>query len=151
MQRQNSRSRKKQSPPKKRGSRTVQQENSSKRPLTLEEREHRRKMMTGKKSKRRKRNVLPVVVLLMLAIYLVYSYINQSFRLSKLRQEKEHLEMQKVVLQKEIETLKLDYANKDSLDFVEKIAREKLGMIKSNEQIYIDINHSPNKPEGTTP
>ena len=128
-------------PPQKRSSQSARRQQPSKgrRPPQSAQRQPGRR-----RKKKRRIGLLPKLLVVVLIIYLVHSYVDQSIRLSKLRQEKENLEAQKVILVKEIDGLKEDYANKDSLEFVEKVAREKLGMIKSNEQVYVDINHSPN-------
>ena len=52
--------------------------------------------------------------------------------------KKTALEMEVEGLEKEIEDLENDLENSDSLEFVEKIARDELGMVKPREIIYID-------------
>lgn len=47
-------------------------------------------------------------------------------------------------LEKEIEELNKEIEDKDSLEFVEKIAREDLRMVKPREIIYIDKNRDKN-------
>ena len=49
-----------------------------------------------------------LLVLVAIAIYLGYSYVEQSIRMSKLQQEKAMLEEQKVTLQQEIQDLNRD-------------------------------------------
>lgn len=44
-------------------------------------------------------------------------------------------------IKKEIDTIKKDYENRNTDDFKEKIAREKLGMIKKDEYVYKDENN----------
>lgn len=44
-------------------------------------------------------------------------------------------------VKKEIDTIKKDYENRNTDDFKEKIAREKLGMIKKDEYVYKDENN----------
>ncbi len=47
-------------------------------------------------------------------------------------------------LEKEIKNLNKEIENSDSLQFVEKVAREDLGMVKPREIIYIDKNKKKN-------
>ena len=47
-------------------------------------------------------------------------------------------------LEKEIEDLNKEIENSDSLQFVEKVARDELGMVKPREIIYIDKNKNKN-------
>lgn len=44
-------------------------------------------------------------------------------------------------VRKDIDTIKSDYDNRNTDEFKEKIAREKLGMIKKDEYVYKDENN----------
>lgn len=46
------------------------------------------------------------------------------------------------VLEKEIDSLNKEIENSGTLEFIEKIAREELGMVKPREIIYVDRNKS---------
>lgn len=47
-------------------------------------------------------------------------------------------------LEKEIDELNKEIENSDSLEFIEKVAREEMGMVKPREIIYIDKNKFKN-------
>lgn len=44
-------------------------------------------------------------------------------------------------LRKDIDTIKNDYENRNTDEYKEKVAREKLGMIKKDEYVYKDENN----------
>lgn len=58
------------------------------------------------------------------------------------RKEKEEMEIAK--LEKEIQQLNEEIQDKDSLEFIEKTARENLKMLKPREIMYIDKNKDRN-------
>lgn len=58
--------------------------------------------------------------------------------MNKMRLKKAALEVEIEALEEEIGELENDLENSDSLEFVEKVARDELGMVKPREIIYID-------------
>lgn len=71
-------------------------------------------------------------------IYLATTLFQQNQTLKDLQERKNSQESEIARIQTEIEGLNEEIAQKDSLEFVEKIAREKLGMVKPREYVYID-------------
>ena len=59
---------------------------------------------------------------------------------AKLNAEKKSLELQLKKEEDNIKNLKQDIKDSNSLTYIEKQAREKLNMVKPDEQIYIDLN-----------
>lgn len=92
------------------------------------------------RKKRRRLRMIPVLLILLLGAYLVHAYVDQTKRIAELRKEKAELAGAQVDLENEVKSLEYDYENRDSFEFIEKVAREKLGMVKSNEEVYVDIN-----------
>lgn len=92
------------------------------------------------RKKRRRLRMIPVLLILLLSVYLVHAYVDQTKRIAALRKEKAILAGAQVDLENEVKSLEYDYENRDSFEFIEKVAREKLGMVKSNEEVYVDIN-----------
>jgi cell division protein FtsL len=89
--------------------------------------------------KKGKKSTIGVLVLLAIFLYLSYIAVNQQKLLyaknleldridDKIKYETELNEE----LTKESDTIKSD-------EYIEKIAREKLGMVKKNERVYVDI------------
>lgn len=92
------------------------------------------------RKKRQRLRMIPVLLILLLGAYLVHAYVDQTKRIAALRKEKAELAGAQVDLENEVKSLEYDYENRDSFEFIEKVAREKLGMVKSNEEVYVDIN-----------
>ncbi|WP_223376784.1 FtsB family cell division protein [Schnuerera sp. xch1] len=96
-----------------------------------------------KKKKRGKREFrLKHFIFLLIVFWVGKTLISQSIVMNDLSEEKLRKEQEVVELQGKIEQLQMEIKNKDSLTFVEKVAREKLGLVKPREIIYIDKNSS---------
>lgn len=72
--------------------------------------------------------------------YMGISFVNQSIEIRKYKSEIEDIKKQIQVEEKEIKGLEEDYKNYKKDEYVEKIAREKLKMVKPGEIIYIDVD-----------
>ncbi len=70
--------------------------------------------------------------------------IKQQLNISEYKDEIKELSTKIEVAQNELEQNKQDLEqekkNTDSLEYIEKLAREKLGMYLQNERVYIDSN-----------
>ena len=100
--------------------------------------------MTRKQSEKRKlkfsgKTLAKTVGVLALCVYVVFTLVNQRITLSKCNQAK--LEQQQKIAEAKIEQQKLeDELKKAGTDeYLEGIAREKLGLVKANERVFIDI------------
>ena len=91
--------------------------------------------------KRRKKNRL-VIIILPLIVYVAFIFWNQSQIEKELAEKKLEIQAEIHKLEIEISELNRIIEKSDSLDFVEKMAREELGMVKSREIIYIDKNNT---------
>lgn len=78
------------------------------------------------------------LVLLLLLIYISVVMLNQRKLMKNLQSKKTELQREINMLQKDIDELNHEIENSDSLQFVEKVAREELGMVKPREIIYVD-------------
>ena len=71
-------------------------------------------------------------------VYAVITVINQQFTISDLR-EVEQAEFSKIeALKKDNDKLAEMINNATSPEYIEKMAREQLGLVKSGEKVYID-------------
>lgn len=88
----------------------------------------------------RKRNINLILLVLMtgLVVYFLITFIKQQEEISIIKSEMRFIE-QKIVKGREIREDLIEQANQaDTEEFIEKIAREKLGMVKEGERLYID-------------
>jgi cell division protein FtsL len=88
---------------------------------------------------KRRKNSFGIFILLAIFIYLSYIFINQqrllyakNIELSKIENKIAEEEKLNEELNKEKEMIQSD-------EYMEKIAREKLGMVKKDERVYVDI------------
>jgi len=88
---------------------------------------------------KRRKNSFGIFILLAIFIYLSYIFINQqrllyakSIELNKIENKIAEEEKLNEELNREKEMIQSD-------EYMEKIAREKLGMVKKDERIYVDI------------
>lgn len=98
----------------------------------------------------KRKNNIPVIYIVIILIVAIYTGFNISSAVS----QKNEKSKQFAENQTEIETLKSDITNlekekesSNSLEFVEKVAREDLGMVKPREVVYIDKNKADDKNE----
>ena len=98
-----------------------------------------RKLKMSTKPKKRK-SVLLRLILLLFSVYIVVSLGNLQIELINSRKELESLtaeQTEKSIKVNELVTL-LD--NGTEADFIEKAARERLGYVYADEQVYIDLS-----------
>ena len=90
------------------------------------------------KKRKKRRLKLGRLLLISLVIYLSAIFIHQNKLINNLEEKKLKTEMEIKELEKDIKGLSKEIENSDSLEFVEKVARDDLGMVKPREIIYID-------------
>jgi len=89
--------------------------------------------------KKRKINAFLLVIMSGLIVYFVITLVQQQDEINTIQNEMKALE-KKIEKEKEIqEELLKQQIIIETDEFIEKIAREKLGMVKEGERIYIDI------------
>jgi len=77
---------------------------------------------------------------MLVMFWLGKTLISQSIMMRELNLRKQQQLEEISRLEEEIRELEAEIKNKDSLEFVEKVAREELRLVKPREIIYIDIN-----------
>ena len=78
-------------------------------------------------------------ILIWIAISIGFAFIEQQMEISILKERKQTLETQMKNEEKELKKVKVALDKMDTIEFIEKQAREKLGMIKPGETVYIDL------------
>lgn len=84
--------------------------------------------------------------ILFLAGYILLIFWNQRNLMKTLTSQKEENIIMNKKLENEIKGLEKEIKSSESLEFVEKIAREELGMVKPKEIIIIDKNKKEDSP-----
>lgn len=84
-----------------------------------------------------KRNRFFMAMVLLFSLYIGTTLVRQEFKIHELRQEEKEVAAQLEALHGEIGILKEDLKTSQSLEFSEKIAREKLKMVMPDEIVYI--------------
>ncbi|NMA34464.1 MAG: septum formation initiator family protein [Clostridiaceae bacterium] len=85
------------------------------------------------------KGTLGILILLFIFLYLSYIAVNQQRIIFNKNLELSRLE-EKIAEEKTVnEELKKESEIIQDDEYIEKIAREKLGMVKKNERIYVDI------------
>lgn len=100
-----------------------------------------------RKIRKKKNPIFQWMILLGFVVFIIYlgsTFVEQHFMLKNLNGEIEKKEQEIQALQSEIKTLNDDLSQVNTVEFIEKLAREKLGMVKPREIIYKD------KDTGTT-
>lgn len=93
------------------------------------------------KGKRKKKGLKLVhVIIIFLVIYVGFTFWNQNKLMSNLQIKKDQLAKELEALNKDIENLTEEIETSDSLQFVEKVARDELRMVKPREIMIIDTN-----------
>ena len=80
-------------------------------------------------------------VIIGVILYFVYVCITQQQSLDSYKREAENYQEDIVEAKRENEKLQHIQNNVDSTEYIEDVAREKLGMYLPNERVYIDVTN----------
>ena len=86
----------------------------------------------------KKKKLLKRLIILLIAIYVIFTLVNQQKTLNQYSQNSEELNTQIAEAEEEKEELTRQKDNVDSLEFIEKTARDMLDMYYPNERVYIN-------------
>ncbi len=84
-----------------------------------------------------KRNRVVVLFAVAFLIYVGVTFVRQELKLRQLHAEEEACQQKILLLKEDVEELEEELENASSPETIERIAREKLKMVKPNEIIYI--------------
>ena len=86
----------------------------------------------------KKNKLLKRILILIIAVYAIFTLINQLKTLNQYSDNCEELNTQIAEAQEEKEELTKRKENVNSLEFIEQMAREQLDMYYPNERIYVN-------------
>ncbi len=87
---------------------------------------------------KRKFPPLLMLVLFLVILYGTYSVSNSLITRNRIKQQMSENDKKIKILKDDISKIKEEIENSDSLEFIEKVAREEYGMVKPREVIYVD-------------
>lgn len=87
---------------------------------------------------KRKFPPLLMLVLFLVILYGTYSVSNSLITRNRIKQQMSENDKKIKSLKDDISKIKEEIENSDSLEFIEKVAREEYGMVKPREVIYVD-------------
>ena len=93
-----------------------------------------------KKRKLRLKNLFMAVFI----VYAVITIINQQFSISALKETEQAAVSKIESVRKDNDKLVEMINNATSVEYIEKMAREQLGLVKSGERVYIDQSSADN-------
>ncbi|PKK90536.1 MAG: cell division protein FtsL [Candidatus Wallbacteria bacterium HGW-Wallbacteria-1] len=83
---------------------------------------------------------LSYLLMVMVILFLLFLHVRQNEQMARINLEISKVEKENILLKREINDLTIKTATLSALDRVEKIAREKLGMIAPENSVYVDLS-----------
>ena len=99
------------------------------------------KKKNSKRSVNFKRLAITAIIFL-LALYFIWTFISQQIMISKKNKEISELQMQIESIEAESQRLSKEVEDLNNPEYIEKIARERLGLVRPNERVFVDSNKS---------
>ena len=93
---------------------------------------------------KRKFPPLLMLILVLVILYGTYSVSNSLITRNRIKQQMSENDKKIKTLKDDISKIKEEIENSDSLEFIEKVAREEYGMVKPREVIYVDKEKANN-------
>lgn len=97
-------------------------------------------MMQQRKKRVRRGNRPFYMILLVIGLYVVWIFVSQQMKLHELTEQEAAYKKRVEVLKQEVARREEEVKNGNTPEFIEKVAREQLKMVKPNEIIYIDMH-----------
>lgn len=94
----------------------------------------------SKKNRLKFKNIFILAIIVISIVYPAAYIGNQMVAMSNLKKNIEQLEKELSDIKTENKTMQSEIANSKSNEFIEKMAREKLKMVKKDETVYIKID-----------
>lgn len=96
-------------------------------------------MVQERKKRIRKGNKPFYLILLVVSLYVLWIFVSQQIKLYELTKQEEEYKKKVKALKAEVARLEEEIKQGNTPEFIEKVAREQLKMVKPNEIIYIDM------------
>ncbi len=89
---------------------------------------------------RRRPRLVIKIILVVLALYIVGTYVSLQTQLQKARALNAELKQQQALEQQKTQQLRDEVASELDYEYIIQVAREKLGYVLPGERVYIDAN-----------
>lgn len=93
---------------------------------------------------RGKHRPVTYIVIGIALIYFITTLITQQLSISQQNRRIEELQSRVSEAQQQAESLKTEVDNLNNPEYIERIAREQLGLVRPNERVFVDSNKSEN-------
>ena len=106
---------------------------------------HRRNEKNKRVKKFNKRLNIIFFISTIVTLFLIVAFVRQRIKIANLNKEYQLLQAQEENMKNQIEDLVKEIQIVNSLEYIEKKAREDLGMIKKDENIYVNSDETDNE------
>lgn len=89
-------------------------------------------------------NPVVITIVVVIAVVAAFNFYQNISRMSQLESQIEEIEAQIVQAEAENKKLKTQLENSDSNEYIEEVAREKLGLVKPGEKMFIPVEEDKN-------
>jgi len=98
------------------------------------------------KGNNRKTTPLPRIIALLVAVYVLFAFGNQFIKLNQMNEEVEKIKGQIESLEVKNRQIKSEIRKLQSNTYIERMAREKLGLVKPGETVILPAKSGEAKP-----
>lgn len=91
-----------------------------------------------------KKKLVSYIVIGLALIYFIGTLISQQLSISQQNRRIEELQGRVSEAQQQAESLQTEVDNLNNPEYIERIAREQLGLVRPNERVFVDSNKSEN-------
>lgn len=92
-------------------------------------------------------NPVVVTIIIIIALIAAFNFYQNMVKLNQIENEIEEIEAQIARAEAENEELKEQIDNSSSYEYIEEVAREKLGLVKPGEKMFIPVEEEDEESE----
>jgi cell division protein FtsB len=89
-------------------------------------------------------NPVVITIVIIVALVAAFNFYQNITRMNQLENKIEEIEFQIAKAEAENEKLKRQLENSNSYEYIEEVAREKLGLVKPGEKMFIPVEEEEN-------
>lgn len=95
-------------------------------------------------------NPVVITIVVVIAVIAAFNFYQNIARMNQLENQIEKIEAQIAQAETENEKLKRQLENSNSNEYIEEVAREKLGLVKPGEKMFIPVEEEENSDSEKT-